>query len=86
VSAGKGKQARVCGQFFRFSARGRDERMVFPYVLRKRMGEGGTMIIVGHKDYRTTVNIYTHLEAKHIVRARVNIEAIFEARAKYKAA
>ena len=45
-----------------------------------------TMRIVGHKDYRTTANIYTHLNREHIENARVEIESIFAERAKSKVA
>ena len=36
-----------------------------------------TMRIVGHADYRTTANIYTHLNESHLQKARVKIESVF---------
>lgn len=33
--------------------------------------------IVGHKDYRTTANIYTHLNDAHILHAKDKIESVF---------
>lgn len=44
------------------------------------------MRIIGHRDYRTTANIYTHLNASHIADARVEIESVFADRAKNKVA
>lgn len=45
-----------------------------------------TMRIVGHKDYRTTANVYTHLNEQHIQSARDEIESVFADRAKNKVA
>lgn len=36
-----------------------------------------TMRIVGHSDYRTTANIYTHLNNEHLRKARLSIEKVF---------
>ncbi len=36
-----------------------------------------TMRIVGHADYRTTANIYTHLNAPHLSNAKKEIESVF---------
>ena len=33
--------------------------------------------IVGHKDYRTTANIYTHLNNEHLAKARSDISSVF---------
>lgn len=45
-----------------------------------------TMRIVGHKDYRTTANVYTHLNKEHIENTRTEIESVFADRAKNKVA
>lgn len=37
-----------------------------------------TMKIVGHADYQTTRNIYTHLSAKHLDNAKQQLDAMFE--------
>ncbi|MGJ4851913.1 tyrosine-type recombinase/integrase [Bacillota bacterium Meth-B3] len=39
-----------------------------------------TMRIVGHTDYRTTANIYTHLNELHLQNARTEIESVFAAK------
>lgn len=39
-----------------------------------------TMRIVGHTDYRTTINIYTHLNDDHLQRASDKLHEIFDAR------
>ena len=39
------------------------------------------MKIVGHTDYQTTANIYTHLKEETLRRASVNMEKVFAARA-----
>lgn len=36
-----------------------------------------TMRIVGHSDYRTTANIYTHLQEEHINNTRQRLESVF---------
>lgn len=36
-----------------------------------------TMRIVGHTDYRTTANIYTHLQKEHIEKAKIDLQKIF---------
>lgn len=36
-----------------------------------------TMRIVGHSDYRTTANIYTHLQEEHIEKTRRKLESVF---------
>ena len=36
-----------------------------------------TMRIVGHSDYRTTANIYTHLNNEHLKKARLSIDNVF---------
>ena len=36
------------------------------------------MKIVGHRDYQTTANIYTHLKEDAIRRAAVNLNSVFE--------
>ncbi len=45
-----------------------------------------TMRIVGHKDYRTTANVYTHLNREHIENTRTEIESVFEDHAQNKVA
>lgn len=45
-----------------------------------------TMRIVGHKDYRTTANVYTHLNREHIENTRAEIESVFEDHAQNKVA
>ncbi len=37
-----------------------------------------TMRIVGHTDYQTTVNIYTHLKSQHHERVKMSIDSITE--------
>lgn len=37
-----------------------------------------TMRIVGHTDYRTTANIYTHLQYEHIERSRMDLQRVFD--------
>ena len=39
------------------------------------------MKIVGHMDYRTTANIYTHLKEETLKKASVNMEKVFRSRA-----
>ena len=39
------------------------------------------MKIVGHTDYQTTANIYTHLKEETLRRASVNMERVFTSRA-----
>ena len=41
-----------------------------------------TMRIVGHTDYRTTINIYTHLNNEVLSKAQVNLEDVFKKVAK----
>lgn len=36
-----------------------------------------TMRIVGHSDYRTTANIYTHLQEEHLEKTKKRLDAIF---------
>lgn len=36
-----------------------------------------TMRIVGHSDYRTTANIYTHLQEEHLRKTKSRLDAIF---------
>ena len=36
-----------------------------------------TMRIVGHADYRTTANVYTHLQAEHIAKTKNRLDAVF---------
>ena len=53
--------------------------------------EGGidplvAMKIVGHTDYQTTANIYTHLSEETMRRASVNLDDVFQKKAKKKAA
>lgn len=43
-----------------------------------------TMRIVGHADYQTTMNIYTHLSDKHLERAKEQLEDVFSAKAAEK--
>jgi integrase len=45
-----------------------------------------TMRMVGHADYRTTANIYTHLTAEHLKRTRQDMGKVFKARATGKVA
>ncbi len=40
------------------------------------------MKIVGHTDYQTTANIYTHLKEETLKKASVNMEKVFRSRAK----
>ena len=40
------------------------------------------MKIVGHTDYQTTANIYTHLKEETLRRASVNMEKVFAEREK----
>jgi len=52
--------------------------------------EGGidpliAMKIVGHTDYQTTANIYTHLSEETMRRASVNLDDVFQKKAKKKA-
>ena len=42
--------------------------------------------IVGHTDYQTTANIYTHLREETMRRASVNLDDVFQKKAKMKAA
>lgn len=37
-----------------------------------------TMRIVGHTDYRTTANIYTHLQKEHIEKAKIDLQKVFD--------
>ena len=53
--------------------------------------EGGidplvAMKIVGHTDYQTTANIYTHLGEETMRRASVNLDDVFQKKAQRKAA
>ena len=53
--------------------------------------EGGidpliAMKIVGHTDYQTTANIYTHLGEETMRRASVNLDGVFQKKAQKKAA
>ena len=53
--------------------------------------EGGidpliAMKIVGHTDYQTTANIYTHLSEETMRRASVNLDDVFQKKAQRKAA
>lgn len=41
-----------------------------------------TMKLVGHADYQTTMNVYTHLSAKHMATAKEKINSMFEAQKK----
>ena len=41
-----------------------------------------TMKLVGHADYQTTMNVYTHLSAKHMASAKEKINSMFEAQKK----
>ncbi len=41
-----------------------------------------TMKLVGHTDYQTTMNVYTHLSAKHMATAKEKINSMFEAQKK----
>lgn len=36
-----------------------------------------TMRIVGHSDYRTTANIYTHLQEEHLLKTKKRLDAVF---------
>ena len=36
-----------------------------------------TMRIVGHTDYRTTANIYTHLQKEHVEKAKFDLQKVF---------
>lgn len=58
-----------CGQF----ALHRYESGVDPLIAMK---------IVGHTDYQTTANIYTHLKEETLRRASVNMEKVFAEREK----
>ena len=40
------------------------------------------MKIVGHTDYKTTANIYTHVRDKMLRKATVNLEKVFGNRGK----
>ena len=42
------------------------------------------MKIVGHTDYQTTANIYTHLGEETMRRASVNLDDVFQKKAKKK--
>ena len=44
------------------------------------------MKIVGHTDYQTTANIYTHLSQETMKRASVDLEGVFQKKAQKKAA
>ena len=44
------------------------------------------MKIVGHTDYQTTANIYTHLGEETMRRASVNLDDVFQKKAQKKAA
>lgn len=39
------------------------------------------MKIVGHTDYQTTANIYTHIKEEMLKRATVDLEGVFKKRA-----
>lgn len=61
--------------------------LITPYYLRHNFitlcFEAGldpmyTMYLVGHNDYRTTANIYTHLKAEHMKDIRADMSQIFE--------
>ena len=43
------------------------------------------MKIVGHTDYQTTANIYTHLKEDTLRRASVNMEKVFAKRSEQDA-
>lgn len=66
--------------------RSRYKPLITPYFLRHnyitkcwRAGIDPLIVqrIVGHKDYRTTANIYTHLNDEHLSRARDSISSVF---------
>ena len=40
------------------------------------------MKLVGHADYQTTMNVYTHLSAKHMASAKEKINSMFETQKK----
>lgn len=40
-----------------------------------------SMKIVGHTDYQTTANIYTHIKEEMLKRATVDLEGVFKKRA-----
>ena len=42
------------------------------------------MKIVGHTDYQTTANIYTHLKQETLRKASVNMEKVFASRSEPK--
>ena len=42
------------------------------------------MKIVGHTDYQTTANIYTHLKEEPLRKATVNMEKVFASRSELK--
>lgn len=53
------------------------------------MYEGGidpliAMKIVGHRDYQTTANIYTHLSQETMKRASVDLDGVFQKKAQKK--
>jgi integrase len=39
------------------------------------------MKIVGHTDYQTTANIYTHLKEETLKKASINMDKVFRSRA-----
>ena len=43
-----------------------------------------TMRIVGHSDYRTTANIYTHLQEEHLEKTKKRLDAIFAGKKLHK--
>ena len=42
------------------------------------------MKIVGHTDYQTTANIYTHLKEETLCKATVNMEKVFASKSELK--
>ncbi len=66
--------------------RGKYKPLITPHTMRHNYitmcWENGldillTMKIVGHSDYKTTMNIYTHLSQKHLDKAKVKIDEMF---------
>lgn len=71
--------------------RGQFRPLITPYTMRHNFitmcWEKGldillTMKIVGHADYETTRNIYTHLSRKHLDNAKAELDAMFTAQNK----
>ena len=44
------------------------------------------MKIIGHSDYQTTANIYTHLNAEMMKKSSVDMEEVFQRKKEAKAA